>query len=115
MVARLTRRRADANGRLVRSGQLFRTGFKSIVSLFVGEQSDRRIIQALASRRHEYYDYTIHYTEGGRGPAPRRDRVRDEVWLDFISDTGDGWNSTYAIAYAAAQRSLTVSGDRRCR
>ena len=92
-------------------GQLFRTGFKSIVSLFVGEQSDRRIIQALASRRHEYYDYTIHYTEGRRGPVPRRDRVRDEVWLDFISDTGDGWNSTYAIAYAAAQRSLTVSGD----
>jgi hypothetical protein len=80
-------------------GQLFRTGFKSIISLFVGEQSDRRIIQALSSRRHEYYDYTIHFTEGRHGPAPRRDRVRDEVWLDFISDTGDGWNSTYAIAY----------------
>jgi Calcineurin-like phosphoesterase len=92
-------------------GQLFRTGFKSIISLFVGEQSDRSIIQALASRRHEYYDYTIHYTEGRRGPVPRRDCVRDEVWLDFISDTGDGWNSTYAIAYAAAQRSLTISGD----
>ena len=49
-------------------GQLFQTGFKSIISLFVGEQSDRRIIQALASRRHEYYDHTIRYTEGGRGP-----------------------------------------------
>ena len=92
-------------------GQLFRTGLKSIVSLFVGEQSDRRIIQALASRRHEYYDYTVHYIEGRHGPVPRRDCVRDEVWLDFISDTGDGWNSTYAIAYAAAQRSLTVRGD----
>ena len=92
-------------------GQLFRTGFKSIISLFVGEQSDRRIIQALASQRHEYYDHSIRYTEGRRGLVPHRDRLRDELWLDFISDTGDGWNSTYAIAYAAAQRSLTVSGN----
>ena len=92
-------------------GQLFRTGFKSIVSLFVGEQSDRRIIQALASRRHEYYDHTIRYTEGRRGLVPHRNRLRDELWLDFISDTGDGWNSTYAIAYAAAQRSLSVRGN----
>jgi hypothetical protein len=92
-------------------GQLFSTGFKSVVSLFVGEQSDRRIVQALASRRHEYYDHSIHYTEGRRGPIPRKDRPRDELWLDFISDTGDGWNSTYAVAYAASQRALTVAGD----
>jgi hypothetical protein len=91
-------------------GQLFSTGFKSVVSLFVGEQSDRRIVQALASRRHEYYDHSIHYTEGRRGPIPRKDRPRDELWLDFISDTGDGWNSTYAVAYAASQRTLTVAG-----
>jgi hypothetical protein len=66
-------------------GQLFSTGFKSVVSLFVGEQSDRRIVQALASRRHEYYDHSIHYTEGRRGPIPRKDRPRDELWLDFIT------------------------------
>jgi Calcineurin-like phosphoesterase len=89
-------------------GQLLKTGIKSLVSLVVGEQSDRRIVQALASRRQEYYDHSIHYRDGARGPQPQRDRPRDQLWLDFICDTGDGWNSTYAVAYAAAQRALRV-------
>jgi len=89
-------------------GQLLATGIKSLVSLVVGEQSDRRIVQALASRRQEYYDHSIHYRDGARGPQPDKAHPRDELWLDFICDTGDGWNSTYAVAYAAAQRALRV-------
>lgn len=91
-------------------GQLVATGLKSLVSLLVGEQSDRRIVQALASRRQEYYDHSVHYHDHARGPQPSRDRPRDEIWLDFICDTGDGWNSTYAVAFAASQRALRV-GD----
>ena len=56
-------------------GQLLATGVKSLVSLVVGEQSDRRIVQALASRRQEYYDHAIHYRDGARGPQPRHDRA----------------------------------------
>lgn len=89
-------------------GQLLSTGLKSLVSFVVGEHSDRRIVQALASRRQEYYDHSIHYRDGARGPQPDRTRPRDQLWLDFICDTGDGWNSTYAVAYAAAQRALRV-------
>jgi hypothetical protein len=88
--------------------QLLRTAVKSLVSLLIGEQSDRRIVQALASRRQEYYDHSIHYRDGGRGPQPRKAQPRDEIWIDFICDTGDGWNPTYAVAYAAAQRALRV-------
>ena len=91
-------------------GQLWSTGLKSLVSLFVGEQSDRRIVQALAARRQEYYDHTIHYRDGAHGPQPLKDQPRDDVWIDFIADTGDGWNSTYAVAFAAAQRSLALEG-----
>ena len=54
-------------------GSSSRTGVKSLVSLVVGEQSDRRIVQALASRRQEYYDHAIHYRDGARGPQPRHD------------------------------------------
>jgi hypothetical protein len=90
--------------------QLLRTGVKSLVSLVVGEHSDRRIVQALAARRQEYYDHAIHYRDGARGPQPRRDAPRDELWLDFACDTGDGFNPTYAVAYAMAQPSLTVDG-----
>jgi hypothetical protein len=89
-------------------GQLVATGLKSLASLVVGERSDRRIVQALASRRQEYYDHSIHYHDHARGPQPSKDRPRDEMWLDFICDTGDGWNSTYAVAYAASQRALRV-------
>ena len=99
--------------------QLLSTGAKSLVSLLVGEQSDRRIVQALAARRQEYYDHTIHYRDGARGPQPRHDARRDELWIDFACDTGDGFNPTYAVAYAMAQPSLTVSRagrpDRPCR
>jgi hypothetical protein len=92
--------------------QLLRTGIKSLVSLAVGEQSDRRIVQALASRRQEYYDHSIHYRDGARGPQPRRDAPRDGIWIDFTCDTGDGFNPTYAVAYAMAQPSLTLDVPR---
>jgi hypothetical protein len=88
--------------------QLLATAAKSLVSLVIGEQSDRRIVQALAARRQEYYDHSIHYLDGPRGPQPQKDRPRSELWLDFISDTGDGWNPTYAVAYAAAQPALRI-------
>lgn len=33
---------------------------------------------------------------------------RQEVWLDFMADTGDGGNSTYAVARALAAPQLPV-------
>jgi hypothetical protein len=83
---------------------------KSIVSLLIGEQSDKRLMQALASRKQEYYDHSVHYIDRSQGPQPDKDRPRDGIWIDHISDTGDGWNPTYAVAMAAAQRTLTVHG-----
>jgi hypothetical protein len=91
-------------------GQLASTGLKSIVSLLIGEQSDKRLMQALASRKQEYYDHSVHYIDRSQGPQPHKDRPRDGIWIDYISDTGDGWNPTYAVAMAAAQRTLTVHG-----
>ncbi len=103
----------DAHMPMVRwfdPAQLLSTGAKSLVSLLVGEHSDRRIVQALAARRQAYYDHSIHYRDGARGPQPRHDTRRDQLWIDFACDTGDGFNPTYAVAYAMAQPSLTVAG-----
>lgn len=33
-----------------------------------------------------------------------------EVWFDFVADLGDGFDSTYSIAYLLAQDHLTVDG-----
>jgi hypothetical protein len=91
--------------------QLLDAGVKSLVSHIVGERSDQRIVQALAARRPEYYDYTVHYRDGRQGPYVDATRPRDEIWIDYICDTGDGWNSTYAIAYTASQPTVNVAAD----
>ena len=31
-----------------------------------------------------------------------------DFWFDYVADCGDGWDSTYAVAYALAQPSLDV-------
>ena len=66
-------------------------------------------MQALANRRPEYYDYTFHYRDGRGGPYVDATRPRDEIWIDYVCDTGDGWNSTYAVAYTASQHTLDVA------
>jgi len=90
--------------------QLLNAGLKSLVSGLIGARSDQRIVQALAARKPEYYDYTYHYRDGREGPYLDATRSRDEIWIDYICDTGDGWNSTYAVAYAASQPALELPG-----
>ncbi len=36
----------------------------------------------------------------------------DEVWLDFVADTGDGFAATYSVAYSASRAELDVAGTR---
>ena len=37
---------------------------------------------------------------------------KDEMWFDFMADTGDGGNSSYAVARLLAQPSIRLtSGD----
>jgi hypothetical protein len=91
-------------------GQLIATGFRAATSAIVGEQSDRRVIQALASRQADVHDYTTRPASDGTAVS------RDGLWLDYVADTGDGFNPTYACAYLLAQPSLEVvdpDGTRR--
>jgi 3',5'-cyclic AMP phosphodiesterase CpdA len=83
-------------------GQLIHTGFRALTSAIVGEQSDRRIVQALAARGAEVYDYSVVTDDAGRVTP------RDELWIDYLADTGDGFNPTYACAYLLAQPVLSV-------
>jgi hypothetical protein len=76
--------------------QLIRTGFSVAVSTLFGRNSDYRLLEALAAPKDFLPDE----------PPCRRD---EDFWIDYIADLGDGWNSTYAIACAAAQPELTAS------
>lgn len=87
--------------------QLMDTAIKIIFSTIIGEQSDKRVMQAIASSRKEYYDYTRLYDESSGRLIADKESAK-EIWIDYISDTGDGWNPTYTVAYYAAQPSLDL-------
>ena len=70
--------------------QLASTGVKTLFSMIVGERSDRRLMLALSSKENRFFDYTNHYSDTSNGPREDQDRKREELWLDFVCDTGDG-------------------------
>jgi hypothetical protein len=72
---------------------LFRSGLRAAISQVFGRHSDRRLIEALGGQAQSAFDYS---KESG------------EFWLDYVADLGDGWNSTYAVAYWLSQPELTL-------
>lgn len=101
--------------------QLSRTGVEVFISTIFGKYADQRVIQALSARTGVIFDFSRerpqiislgdplypHKAElpvlldherkpvQGENPPLRRD-----FWFDFVADTGDGWDSTYAVATA---------------
>lgn len=79
--------------------QLVRTALEVMVSSVLGRHSDRRLIEALTTAEPlEPFDCTarMEFPPGG-------------FWIDYISDTGDGWDSTYAVASTAAAEELELT------
>lgn len=72
--------------------QLVRTAGRVAVSTLLGDQLDRRLLRPTPA--HEVTDLAH----------------REQLVLDFVSDSGDGWNSTYAVAYWATRSILRVHG-----
>ncbi|MCY1032763.1 metallophosphoesterase [Corallococcus sp. BB11-1] len=77
---------------------LAKTGLKSVLSGTIGRQADRRLLDAVARPQPLAFDYSV---EGDGG-------AREELWLDYVSDLGDGWDSTYAVASAVMAPTLDV-------
>lgn len=36
---------------------------------------------------------------------------KDDLWFDFMADTGDGGNSSYSVARLLAQHSININQD----
>jgi hypothetical protein len=80
---------------------LLESAKQCIISTLFGSQADRRLIHAaldeLKTSNHEIdLTHGVKIDENG------------ELWFDYVADTGDGFDSTYAIAYLLAQKELTV-------
>ncbi|MDT4968145.1 MAG: hypothetical protein QOJ64_2882 [Acidobacteriota bacterium] len=86
--------------------QLIRTGVQVAISTIFGRHSDRRLVEALASGPKEIYDYSFQYDDDGSEQCEiDKSRLRDEIWIDYTADLGEGWNSTYAVAYYLSEAS----------
>lgn len=78
--------------------QLLRTGTEVAVSTLFSKHSDSRRLDGVACAPPliDYNDTKYLDEDGSFG-------------FDFTADTGDGWNSTYAVAYSISQPSLNIS------
>ncbi len=74
--------------------QLLATGVQTVLSLVFGERADFRLLEAVGARQPPF-DY--------RGP--------DELWIDYVADIGDGFDSTYAVARLIAEDQIALGGD----
>jgi hypothetical protein len=72
---------------------LMHSAYQVAIANIFGRHSDTRLIEALASQPQAEFDYS---------------QQPGDFWLDYVADTGDGWNSTYAVADALAQPTLDL-------
>lgn len=86
------------------SADLFKTAFDLLVSvtLFLG-RFDMRMMQAAMTRAQD--------SAAKKGFLFDHLTSREELWFDFMADTGDGGNSTYTVARLLAQPCLRVSNN----
>jgi hypothetical protein len=76
--------------------QLAATGIRSVVSTLFGSFADKReIMGTLASNKDENFDYSN----------------QDEIWVDYMSDLGDGFDSTYTMAHLISRDSIEIDNN----
>ncbi len=79
---------------------LLATGMEVLVSEALGQRFDYRMMEDFG-----LYQPAFDYSRSRGG-------VRRGLWFDYLADTGDGWESTYAMACLVAQPWIEV-GHRR--
>jgi len=73
--------------------QLVSTGLRSVISGEFGHFADKRELQAALKPNTGAEDFSAH----------------TELWIDYVSDTGDGFNSTYSIARLVTEKNLKLA------
>ncbi|MBS1809407.1 MAG: metallophosphoesterase [Acidobacteria bacterium] len=99
--------------------QLLRTASEVFISSILGRHADRRSIEA-SNRPPKYFDFSG-IKDDALPPAPKEGyRITREarkivlptesnaLWIDYVSDLGDGWDSTFAIANQLSQERFPI-------
>jgi hypothetical protein len=75
-------------------GQLLQTGLRALTAGEVGVMADPRLVQAALSP-----------DESSRPTFTAADTA-GPLWIDYLADTGDGWDATYTVAHTVAQAQI---------
>jgi len=88
---------------------LVSTGWRSVVSEIFGQYADQRIMQATI----DGFSPEIMKTVVGRYNYSdlRQLGDGDKVWVDYIADLGDGFDSTYAMASLVSQPQIDLGAN----
>lgn len=78
---------------------LLNIALKAMISGTFGNYADRRELQAALDNNLD---------EGEMDKLKEAYCSEEEIWIDVVNDTGDGFNSTFAIAKCVAKKSLTL-------
>ncbi len=73
--------------------QLASTGLRAIISGEFGHYADKRELQAALRPKVEAVNFSD----------------EPEIWIDYVSDTGDGFNSTFSIAKLVSEQKLKLA------
>ena len=90
--------------------QLIDTGKKTLISTIIGENADPRLVGKLPDEG-KFFDYSVEFASDNFDAHDPEAEPRNEIWIDYVSDVGDGFNSTYSVAYSLAKETLDVSGE----
>ena len=89
---------------------LLKTVKKVVTSTIFAQYADRRLVQASLDMVDP--EKVIEKCCGGaKGICGGRNE--QVIWVDYVADLGDGFDSTYAVAYLIGQKEIQVSNDLR--
>ena len=94
--------------------QLKDTAIMTVISTIIGENADPRLVSAASGKA--VFDYSHELTQKSFGFIATREigfiaaeEKRNEIWIDYVSDVGDGWNSTYSVAHCLARPEIKIT------
>jgi hypothetical protein len=88
---------------------LLKTLEKVLPSTFFARYADRRLVHAALDSPLDEKTLIENRCGGAKGICG--DEERPEIWVDYVADLGDGFDSTYAIAYSIGSKELRIGGD----
>lgn len=90
--------------------QLIDTAKRTVISTMFGQYADPRAGMPDPTL-YKFFDYSKHVVPSEYDFALDKTKGdREEIWIDYAADVGDGFNSTYGVAYYIAQPSLSLAG-----